>query len=131
MKTIVASLSTLNLAAGSGLAVLYVIETSPSLLVLALSGTLLIQGGYTLALILGLFRSHNDTARHLQLTGSTLALAVGTVGFVTGFLANIAPVNNDPEYGPMTIALLIAAHGLTSLLASTPQRPVNLQTPTQ
>ena len=133
MKTITATSSILTIAAAISLAVLYVYVTDPNrpLLLLGLSVALLIQGSYTLAFILGLFRSHNETARHLQLTGSTLALAVGTVGFATGFLANIDPVNNDPEYGPMTIALLIAAHGLTSLLAFTPQRPVNSHTPTQ
>ncbi len=131
MKTIIATLSILNIAAAVGLAVLYATDTDPPRVILALSLALLIQGSYTLALIFGAFRSRDDTARHLQLAGSTVALIVGTVGFVNGFLANIDPVNNDPEYGPMTIAFLVAAHGLTSLLAFTSQRPVNLQTPTR
>jgi len=129
MKTTVATLSTLNLAGGAGLAVLYVIDTSPPI-VLALSVALLIQGGYTLALIAGVLDSHQDTALHLQLVGSTLALVIGAVGFLIGFLANLNPPTGDPEYGPMTIAALIAAHALISLLAFTPRRPVNLQTPT-
>ncbi len=127
MKTIVATLSILNLVAGVGLVVLYIIETSPPLVVLILSGALVIQSGFTMALLLGAFGSHQDTGRHLQLAGSSLALIVGTVGFVTGFLANINPANNDPEYGPMTIALLIAAHGMASLLAFAPHRPVKAQ----
>lgn len=130
MKTIVGTLSIINLGAATGLAVLYVTDPDQPLILLALSVALMIQGSATLALILGLFRFHNETTRHFQLVGSTLALAVGTVGFATGFLANIGSVTNDPEYGPMTIAFLIAAHGLASLLAFAPQRPVNLQAPT-
>jgi hypothetical protein len=127
MKTLVATLSILNFVAGVSLLALYIIETSPPLVVLALSGALLIQSGFTMALLLGAFGPHQDTGRHLQLSGSSLALIVGAAGFVIGFLANINPANNDPEYGPMTIALLIAAHGMASLLAFTPHRPVKAQ----
>jgi hypothetical protein len=127
MKTIVATLSILNFAAGVGLLALYIIETSPPLVVLALSGALLIQSGFTMALLLGAVGSHQDTGSHLQLAGSTIALIGGAVGFVIGFLANINAANNDPEYGPITIALLIAAHGMASLLAFAPHRPVKAQ----
>jgi len=127
VKTVVATLSILNLAAGVSLLVFYIIATSPPLVVLALSGALLIQSGFTLLLMLGVFGSHQDAATHLQLGGSTLALIVGTVGFVAGFLVNINPANNDPEYGPMTIAFLIAAHGMASLLAFTSHGPARAQ----
>ena len=130
MKTIVAALSILNLAAGVGLGLLYVIETGPPLVVLALSAVLVIQGGFTLALILGAFHSPQDPPRQLQLVGSTLALVVGSVGFLASLLANISSVNNDPEYGPVAITALVAAHGLVSLLAFRRQRPVKAQAPT-
>jgi uncharacterized membrane protein HdeD (DUF308 family) len=130
MKTTVATLSVLNIAAGLGLVVVYTVETSPPLLLLALGVALLTQGGFTLAYILGAFEAHAGAALHLQLVGSTLALIVGTIGFMVGLLGNINPVNNDPEYGPMTIAVLIAGHGFASLLAHTPHRPLKGQTPT-
>jgi len=119
VKTIVATASILNLTAGAGLLVLFTIETGPPLVVLVLAVTLLIQGGYTLTLMFGAFGSHQYAATHLQLAGSTLALIAGTIGFATGFLANINPANNDPEYGPMSIAAIIAVHAIASLLAFT------------
>jgi hypothetical protein len=130
MKTIAATLSILNLVAGVGLLVLCIIDTSAPLVLLTLSGALLIQSGFTMALLLGAFGSRHDTARHLQLAGSTMALMVGAAGFVIGFLANVNPANNDPEYGPMTIAFLIAAHGIASLLAFTPHSTVKAQSST-
>lgn len=128
MKIVVATLSVLNVAAGVAMALLYVIESDAPMFVLTISAALLVQGCFTLVLIVGAF-SHIEMARHVQLAGSTLALVVGTFGFATGFVANIDPVNGHPEYGPMTIALLIATHGFVSLLAFTPQPRVNVQTP--
>ncbi len=55
------------------------------------------------------------TARSLQLTGSALALVVGSVGFAIAL--STAVEGTDPEYGPMSVGLLLAGHGLVSLLA--------------
>lgn len=128
MKAATFTLSILNVAAGMGLFVLYVSQSSPPAFVLVLSLALLVQGSYTVAFISGALRSHHEVARRAQLGGSTLALVAGTIGFAAGLLANIDPVNADPEYGPMTIALLIAGHGLFSLLAFTPPRIVKTNT---
>lgn len=122
MKAATFTLSILNVAAGVGLLVLYVSRSGSHLFVLALSLALLVQGSYTVAFISGALRSQHEVARQAQLGGSTLALVAGTVGFAVGLWANINPVNADPEYGPMTIALLIAGHGFFSLLAFIPPR---------
>ena len=128
MKVAISALSILNVAVGLGLMVLYTSESSPPMIVLVLSIALLVQGSYTLAFVSGALRSHHDIARHLQLGGSALALVAGTVGFLSGFLANIDPVNADPEYGPMAVSLLIVAHGLASLLAFIPWGTVKMPT---
>lgn len=122
VKSPVAALTAINFAAGVGLAVLYLVEPNSPLIVLALSGALLIQSGFTLALMLGTFGSHRSVATRLQRTGSMFAVVVGAVGFVAGILGNISPTNGDPEYGPLTMAFLIAAHGIASLLAFTSGR---------
>ncbi|MEE9228315.1 MAG: hypothetical protein V3U47_05035 [Acidimicrobiia bacterium] len=128
MKAAIFTLSILNVAAGMGLLVLYVSQPSPPAFVLVLSLALLAQGSYTIAFIAGALRSHHEVARRAQLGGSMLALVAGTVGFAVGLFANINPVNADPEYGPMTIALLIAGHGFFSLLAFIPPRTVKTNT---
>jgi hypothetical protein len=129
MKAATFTLSILNVAAGVSLLVLYVSLSSPHASVLVLSLALLVQGSYTVAFMSGALRSHHEVARRAQLAGSTLALVAGTVGFAAGLLANIDPVNADPEYGPMTIALLIAGHGLFSLLAFIPPKIVKTPIP--
>lgn len=129
MKIAISALSIVNIGAGLGLLVLYGSESHPHRSVLVLSIVLLVQGSYTVVFLSGSLRSHHEVARHLQLGGSTLALVAGAVGFVSGFLANIDPVNADPEYGPMTISLLIAVHGLTSLVVFLPLRTVETRTP--
>ena len=116
VATIVVGLSFLNLVAGIGLLVLYLVEANPWL-VLVLGIGLCAQGGYSLAYILGAFGRRRALARRVQLAGSGLASVVGLTGFVAGIVANVNPANNDPEYGPMTIALLVTVHGLASLLA--------------
>ena len=121
-RIVISIQSIVNVAAGAGLLVLFLSQSNPQVFVLILSLALLLQGSYTVAFVAGVLRPHHDGARYLQVGGSALALIVGAVGFTVGFSANLAPVNADPEYGPMTIALLIAGHGLTSLLAFTPNR---------
>ena len=129
MKAATFTLSILNVAAGIGLLVLYVSQSSPQAFVLVLSLALLVQGSYTVVFVSGALHSHHEVARRAQLGGSTLALVAGTIGFAAGLLANIDPVNADPEYGPMTIGLLIAGHGFFSLLAFIPPRIVKTPTP--
>jgi hypothetical protein len=93
-----------------------VTDTNPP--VVALLGTVLvIQGAFTLALLSGIFGDHRDGARHVQLTGSTLAVVVGSIGLVSATLTNLAPTSADPEYGPAAVAMLLVIHGLFSILA--------------
>ncbi len=129
IRIVISTQSIVNVAAGAGLLVLYLSQSNVPVFVLILSLVLLLQGFYTVAFVAGVLRSHHDGARYLQLGGSTLALIVGAVGFAVGFFANLGPANADPEYGPMTIALLIAGHGLASLLAFTPNRIGTTPTP--
>jgi hypothetical protein len=124
MKTVVTTLSVLNITAGVALAVLGVVMDGTPPIVFALSAVLLIQGGYTLAYMGGLLGSR--LAQVLELTGSTLALVVGGVASVGAAIANIDAVGGDPEYAPMAVAMLIAAHGLASLVAFAGRRSVGV-----
>lgn len=66
---------------------------------------------------LGLAGRRHPFARGAPLTASALAVLVGLGGFGPGLVANTNPANNDPGFGPMMVALLIAAHSTLSLLA--------------
>lgn len=128
-RIVISTQSIVNVAAGAGILVLYLQQSNAPVFVLILSLVLLLQGSYTVAFVAGVLRPHHDGARYLQLGGSTLALIVGAGGFAVGFSANLGPVNADPEYGPMILALLIAGHGLASLLAFTPNTTRTTPTP--
>lgn len=116
MRTIVGTLSIVNLVAGIGLAVLYLADTNPPI-VAVLSAVLIVQGLFSLALLSGAFGNRYDAVRHVQLVGSTLALVVGLAGVLAGMVTNLAAATTDPEFGPMTVAMLLAVHGLFSLIA--------------
>lgn len=122
MRSAVASLSFVNITAGFGLAVLYFADSNPPL-VGALSFALVTQGMFTLALLGGLLKKRYDFARHIQIAGSTLAVAVGSTGVLVGLVANLSPSAPDPEFGPMTVAMLFALHGVFSLIAFSSGRP--------
>jgi hypothetical protein len=122
VKTVLVTLSLVDLAAGIGLVVLVVTPTGTPGPVVLPGLVLLVQGGYTLGVATG--RLHADWALRLQITGSTLALLVGAAAVIAGAVQNVHPVNGDPEFAPMTIALLLALHGLVSLLAFVPTRTV-------
>ncbi|MCY4086255.1 MAG: hypothetical protein OXG37_05040 [Actinomycetia bacterium] len=105
-------------AAGGGVALIgFYIASSNPWLVLALGLVLCAQGSYGLVYALGLAGRRHPFARRALLTASALAVLVGLGGFGTGLAANTNPANNDPEFRPMMVALLVAAHGTLSLLA--------------
>jgi hypothetical protein len=108
-------LSAVNLLAGMALVALWLSVGREPMIVLVLAVVLIVQGGYSLAYVAGALDRAQPAARGLLLAGSTAALAVGAVGFVVGAGVNLRPTNPDPEYGPMTVALLLATHGLAVL----------------
>ena len=122
------TISIINALGGTGLLILYFTgaDRPPLLLVLAL--VLAVQSGSTLVVVLGLFRSTLQRILRIHRAGSAAALLIGIVGFSVGLAANLHPINGDPEYGPPTVALMIAAHGLASLLAFTTPRDPGLET---
>jgi hypothetical protein len=119
MRTVVATLSAIEVAGGGALLTLAVLTETLGPGVFA--AVLIVQGGFTLLLLAGAFRRFAEPARHLQLAGSAAAVFVGLAGFAYGFLSNLAAT--DPEYAPMTLLLLVAMHGLASIAAFTAGPP--------
>lgn len=116
MRTILATLSLINMAMGALLlGLLFVTDGTPVLVVLALALGLLIQGGYTLAYVSGRLERFEPWSLRALLVGQTVALLVGLMGFTTSALYNIDPPAGDYEYGPLTVSALIALQALATL----------------
>lgn len=118
MKTVIATTSVVNLAFGGFVVVLYLATASPTL-VLLLGLGLIVQGGYTLAYLTGWLNRSEPWTRHVLLAGSTLALLVGLGGLLTSVTNTIvhSGPGADPEYGPIAVAGLIAAHAAAVLIS--------------
>lgn len=119
MKTVLATLSTINGAMGLFLAGLYVVtdNTPPIVIILALG--LIIQGGYTLAHLMGRLEQFQPWSMRALLVGETVALVIGGLAFVASGLRNVAPPNGDYEYGPFVVGALIATQALAALVVYT------------
>lgn len=122
MRTVVATLSVMSTLIGIGLLSMWLFSEQP-LGLLAFAGVLVVQGGFTLLLLTGWVGPMRDHARTIQLVGSTASVAVGLAGFAIGFLENIHPMNDDPEYAPMAVLFLIGVHGLASIATFVRQPP--------
>lgn len=124
MKTVAATLSVMGFVAGLFLVGLYVVTTDPTIVPLLIGVGMLAQGLFTLIYLSNLLRSYERQAKHILLAGQTVALTVGIVGGMIGFVSNINPTNGDYEYGPMTMAALITLQAVFSLyLAAQPAAP--------
>lgn len=115
MRTVLMTLSAMNVMFGVFVAVLYFLTEAPPLMMLALAVGLLAQGGYTLWFLSRDARQEDVWPTNLLLVGETLALMVGLGGLVISVVNNVNPVGGDHEYGPMAVAGLIAAHAFVAL----------------
>ncbi len=109
MRTALTTLSLVNIVAGIGLGALIALTDTPVVVTL-LAGVLILQGGYTLLAT----RAHErPLSGRIWLIGETLALTVGGGGLLVSTVRNAGAV--DPEYGPMTVAILLTAHAVVGL----------------
>ena len=117
MKTVVATLSTINVAMGLFLMGLSVFAQDIPLIVPMLAVGLTIQGGYTLWFIARRAKGLEPSSLRVLLVGQTLAALVGGYGFVITAVNNLLrpPPGADPEYGPIAVGALIAAQAVATL----------------
>jgi len=120
MRTVVVTMSLLVAAVGTIVLGAYALMTEHPATMLPFALVPIVQGAFTLLFALGKLNKLGGIARLLELSGSTLALSVGAVGFAYGVVVNLTPMNVDPEYAPMAVSLLVAMHGLIALLAFAP-----------
>lgn len=118
MEIALGVLSSVNLLAGLALVALWLSIDGDPMIVLVLAAVLIVQGGYTLAYVGGAPDKAQPAARNILLAGSAAAVIVGGIAFIAGAIVNLQPATPDPEYGPMTVAFLLAAHGSLSLVSA-------------
>lgn len=114
VKTVVRSTSVVNVIFGLFMVGLWLVTGPNPVLVPITAACIVAQGGYTLWFTSRSLSEHRPSATTILLVGETLALLVGLGGFVAAVLNN-AGGSVDPEYGPITVAGLIAAQAAATL----------------
>lgn len=126
LRTVLFVTSVANMAAGLGLAGLYFRfsgEGGVPFVVLLVALSLLLQGGFTIGYLRGLWSSLWDNAAALFVAGEWAAALVGAFGTLQGILYNLNPRNGDFEFGPLMAAFLIGTHAAVGLLYAARTEP--------
>jgi hypothetical protein len=106
--------SIVNIAAGVGLGALWFkLRHDPGMpvVVLLVGLSLLIQGGFTIGHVRGLWRQWN-----LFVAGEGAAALVGAVAILQGVIYNLQPTNGDYEFGPLMAATLMTTQATIGLI---------------
>jgi hypothetical protein len=81
------------------------------IVVLLVGLSLLIQGGFTIGHVRGLWRQWN-----LFVAGEGAAALVGAVAILQGVIYNLQPTNGDYEFGPLMAATLMTTQATIGLI---------------
>jgi hypothetical protein len=106
--------SIVNIAAGVGLGALWFKfrhDPGMPIVVLFVGLSLLIQGGFTIGHVRGLWRQWN-----LFVAGEGAAALVGAVAILQGVIYNLQPTNGDYEFGPLMAATLMTTQATIGLI---------------
>ena len=106
--------SIVNVAAGLGLGGLWFKfrhDPGMPIVVLFVGLSLLIQGGFTLGHLRGLWRQWS-----LFVAGEGAAALVGGVAILQGVIYNLNPTNGDYEWGPLMAATLMTTQATLGLI---------------
>jgi hypothetical protein len=111
-------MSLANSAAGIALGSLYFgrHDSGMPLVVLFVALSLLVQGGFTIGYLAGLWRRWQSASAQLFVVGEFAAGLVGSVTALQGILYNMHPTNGDYEFGPLTASLFMAVQAGLGLL---------------
>jgi hypothetical protein len=103
-----------NVAAGVGLAGLWFKfrhDEGMPIVVLFVALSLLVQGGFTLGHLRGVWRHWS-----LFVAGESAAALVGGIAILQGVLYNLHPTNGDYEFGPLLAATLMTTQATIGLI---------------
>lgn len=108
-----------NVAAGLGLGGLWFKfrnDAGMPIVVLLIALSLVVQGGYTLGHLRGIWKGWGLPSFPLFVTGETAAALVGGVAILQGVIYNLNPTNGDYEWGPLMAATLLTTQATLGLI---------------
>lgn len=108
-----------NIAAGLGLGGLWFkFRNDPGMpiVVLFIALSLLIQGGFTLGHLRGVWKQWGLPSFSLFVAGEGAAALIGGVAIIQGVIYNLHPTNGDYEWGPLMAATLMTTQATLGLI---------------
>jgi len=108
-----------NIAAGLGLGGLWFkFRNDPGMpiVVLFVALSLLIQGGFTLGHLRGVWKQWGLPSFSLFVAGEGAAALVGALAILQGVIYNLNPTNGDYEFGPLMAATLMTTQATIGLI---------------
>ena len=108
-----------NIAAGLGLGGLWFkFRNDPGMpiVVLFVGLSLLIQGGFTLGHLRGVWKQWGLPSLSLFVAGEGAAALVGALAILQGVIYNLNPTNGDYEFGPLMAATLMTTQATIGLI---------------
>ena len=114
--------SFVNVAAGAVLFLTWAVNWASDpgrhvpIIVLAIGGSMMIQGLYSAGYTLGWWEAWGDLAAGALLAGQLISGCVGLGMLVNGIAYNMHPVNGDMEMAPVLAGFLIGVNALLGLI---------------
>ena len=108
-----------NVAAGLGLGALWFKfrhDPGMPIVVFFVALSLLIQGGFTLGHMRGVWKQWGLPSLSLFVAGEGAAALVGAVAILQGVIYNLHPTNGDYEFGPLLAATLMTTQATIGLI---------------
>ena len=124
-----------NVAAGLGLVALWFKfrhDSGMPIVVLFVALSLIIQGGFTLGHLRGIWKQWGLPSFSMFVVGEGAAALVGGLAILQGVIYNLNPTNGDYEFGPLMAATLMTTQATIGLIfaARSPEFGASHQTRT-
>ena len=124
-----------NVAAGLGLGALWFKfrhDSGMPIVVLFVALSLIIQGGFTLGHLRGVWKQWGLPSFSMFVAGEGAAALVGALAILQGVIYNLNPTNGDYEFGPLMAATLMTTQATIGLIfaARSPEFGASRQTRT-
>ena len=108
-----------NVAAGLGLGALWFKfrhDSGMPIIVLFVALSLIIQGGFTLGHLRGVWKQWGLPSFSMFVAGEGAAALVGALAILQGVIYNLNPTNGDYEFGPLMAATLMTTQATIGLV---------------
>jgi len=108
-----------NVAAGLGLGALWFKfrhDSGMPIIVLFVALSLIIQGGFTLGHLRGVWKQWGLPSFSMFVAGEGAAALVGALAILQGVIYNLNPTNGDYEFGPLMAATLMTTQATIGLI---------------